>query len=146
MPLTDTAIRNAKQSAKPFKLGDEKGLFLLVNPSGSKYWRLKYRFGGKEKSLSFGIYPDVSLKEARARRDSARALLSQRVDPAEQNKIERAKERDEQARQISATGFLLDSDGGLFFELGKRSLALTPSEVGELRAFLDATRVVQQIR
>ena len=107
MPLTDTAIRTAKASEKPYKLPDEKGLFLLVNPNGSKYWRQKYRFGGKEKSLSFGVYPDVSLNEARKNRDIARDSLSQRVDPGEQLKIERAKVRDEKARQTAATRFLL---------------------------------------
>ena len=66
MPLTATAAKEAKPKEKPYKLSDEKGMFLLVNPSGSKYWRLKYRFGGKEKTLALGVYPEVSLAEARA--------------------------------------------------------------------------------
>ena len=61
MPLTDTAIRNAKPGKKPLKLFDARGLFLLVPPSGGKWWRLKYRFEGKEKLLSLGVYPDVPL-------------------------------------------------------------------------------------
>ncbi len=65
MPLTDTAIRNIKPRPKPFKLSDEKGLFLHVMPHGGKWWRFKYRFDGKEKLLSFGVYPDVSLSKAR---------------------------------------------------------------------------------
>lgn len=146
MALTDTAIRNAKPKERPYKLYDEKRLHLLIHPNGTKYWRQNYRFGGKDKTLSFGVYPDVTLKAARAQRDVARTLLSQRVDPGEQIKIERARERDEHARQIAATRFLLDSDGGLFLNLEKRSLSLTPSETGELWAFLDATRAVLQKR
>ena len=87
MPLTDTAIRNAKPSKdKASKLFDEKGLFLLVTPSGGKWWRFKYRFGGKEKLLSFGTYPDVSLKEARDKREEARKRLADGIDPSAHRK------------------------------------------------------------
>ena len=65
MSLSNTAIMNAKPGAKPNKLADEKGIFLLIPPAGGKWWRLKYRFGGKEKLLSLGTYPEVSLKDAR---------------------------------------------------------------------------------
>ncbi|MEO9469946.1 integrase arm-type DNA-binding domain-containing protein [Parasphingorhabdus sp.] len=82
MALTDIKIRNAKHGPKPIKMFDERGLFLLLQPSGGKLWRLKYRILGKEKKLSLGVYPDVSLKEARKRRDEARTLLANRVDPA----------------------------------------------------------------
>lgn len=88
--LTDTAIRNAKPSEKAVKLSDEKGLFLLVHPNGSKYWRMKYRFGGKEKMLAFGVYPDTSLKDARTRRDDARKLLANDVDPGEAKKAQKS--------------------------------------------------------
>lgn len=81
MALTDTQIRKVKTREKPFKLADEKGLFLLVNPNGSKLWRFKYRFTDKEKSLSIGIYPDVTLAEARKKRDEARQSLADSVDP-----------------------------------------------------------------
>lgn len=90
MPLTDTAIKNAKPSAKPVKLSDEKGLFLLVAPAGGKWWRLKYRFESKEKLLSLGIYPEVSLKNARQRRDDARKLLANGVDPGSIKKAQKA--------------------------------------------------------
>src|SRR6266481_4808845 len=73
MPLTDTALRSAKPREKPFKLFDGGGLYLLVNPAGGKWWRWKYRFGGKAKLLSFGVYPDVSLKEAREAEKQAQA-------------------------------------------------------------------------
>ncbi|MAM37983.1 MAG: integrase [Erythrobacter sp.] len=82
MALTDTAIRNAKPKDKPYKMGDTLGLFLLVQPSGGKLWRLKYRIDGKEKKLGLGTYPDVGLAQARSGRDDARKLLAQGMDPA----------------------------------------------------------------
>jgi integrase len=82
MALTHVGIRSAKPREKAYKLTDEKGLFLFITPSGGKYWRFKYRFGGKEKKLAFGVYPEVSLAEARERRDQARKLLANDVDPA----------------------------------------------------------------
>ena len=84
--LTDVSARAARPAAKPFKLADEKGLFLLIQPSGQKLWRLKFRIAGKEKSLSFGAYPEVSLKEARKRALAARSDLRQGIDPAAQKK------------------------------------------------------------
>lgn len=86
MPLTDAAIRNAKPREKPYKLADEKGLFVLVNPNGTKWWRLKFRVAGKEKLLSFGVYPEVGLKEAREKRDEARKQLAGGIDPSEHRK------------------------------------------------------------
>ena len=71
MPLTDPAIRTAKPAEKPYKLSDAGGLYLEVHPNGSKYWRLKYRHAGKEKRLALGVYPGVSLKDAREKRDAA---------------------------------------------------------------------------
>jgi integrase len=90
MPLTDTTVRNAKATVAPRKLADEKGLYLLVNPSGSKLWRMKYRFAKKENVLSFGGYPEVSLKDAREARDEARALLSKGIDPSAHKKANMA--------------------------------------------------------
>jgi len=77
MKLTDGAIRKAKPKAKSYKMADGGGLFLLVQPSGGKLWRYKYRIAGKEKLLSLGVYPDVSLKIAREDHADARKLLSQ---------------------------------------------------------------------
>lgn len=77
MSLSDTAIKNARGRDKPFKLYDAGGLYLIVPPTGGKWWRFKYRMDGKEKLLSFGTYPDVGLKEARARREEARKLLAE---------------------------------------------------------------------
>lgn len=89
MPLTDIAIRSAKTQDKPLKLFDGGGLFLLVTPAGGKWWRLKYRFGGKEKLLSLGTYPDTGLKDARARRDEARKLIANNEDPSADRKKEK---------------------------------------------------------
>lgn len=82
MRLTETKIRSAKPAEKPYKLSDGGGLFLLINPNGSRWWRLKYRFGGKEGGMSLGVYPDVSLKVARERRDEARRLLANGINPS----------------------------------------------------------------
>jgi integrase len=90
MTLTDTRIRNAKPGEKHTRLFDERGLYLEISPSGGKWWRFKYRFGGKEKRVSLGVYPDVTLKEARDRRDAARKLLSNGVDPSENRKALRS--------------------------------------------------------
>jgi integrase len=86
MALSDLAVRSAKPGPKPFKLADERGLFLYVTPAGGKLWRLKYRFLGKEQLLTFGGYPDVSLKEARDRRDSARKTIAEGKNPAVEKK------------------------------------------------------------
>jgi len=82
MALSDTAVRRAKAKKKPYKLFDSGGLFLLVMPNGGKWWRFKYRYAGKEKLLSLGVYPDISLKDARDRRDQERKKLADKIDPA----------------------------------------------------------------
>lgn len=89
MPLTDTAIRNAKPKSKQYKLYDEKGLYLLVKESG-KYFRLDYRFEGKRKTLALGVYPTVKLAEARGKRDDARKMIADGIDPTLQRKINKA--------------------------------------------------------
>ena len=81
MALTDTAIRNAKPKEKPYKVTDAQGLYLLVNPRGSKLWRVKYRMDGVERKLALGSYPEITLAEARAARDAARRQLAHAVDP-----------------------------------------------------------------
>lgn len=89
MPLTDTAARQAKPAAKPTKLSDGRGMYLLVTPSGSRLWRWKYRFQGKEKLMPLGQYPAVSLARARAACEEARRLLSEGQDPMERRKVEK---------------------------------------------------------
>ncbi|RLM10365.1 hypothetical protein BIY27_14630 [Gibbsiella quercinecans] len=82
MSLTDTKVKNAKPSEKAVKLTDGFGLYLLVHPNGSKYWQLGYRFEGKQKVFSIGVYPSVSLANARQRRDEAKKLLAAGIDPS----------------------------------------------------------------
>lgn len=86
MALTDIKVRTTKPSDKPFKLTDGQGMYLLINPNGSKYWRLQYRFEGKQKVLALGVYPMVSLGEAGRKRDEAKKLVSLGIDPSEREK------------------------------------------------------------
>ncbi len=89
MALTDIAVRNLKPGPAPFKISDGKGLHLLVSPSGSRLWRLAYRFAGKQKLLSFGAYPEIGLKEARGRTEEARRLLRDGIDPSTQRRLDK---------------------------------------------------------
>lgn len=100
MPLTDTAIRKAKPAEKMQRLFDGGGLYLEISPAGGKWWRLKYRFDGKEKRVSLGTYPDTSLASARAKRDEARKLLAAGVDPGEHRKAEKAAGDDKAANSF----------------------------------------------
>lgn len=90
MPLTDQKIRSLKPKMRSYKCADERGLYVEVTPTGGKWWRFKYRFAGKEKRISVGTYPDISLKDARARRESARKELSQGRDPSATRKARQA--------------------------------------------------------
>jgi integrase len=94
MPLTDTAIRNARPGEKPVKLFDEGGLYLILTPAGARWWRFDYRYSGKRRTLSMGVYPAVSLKQARAKRAEARAQLAAGVDPSATRKAAKAAEAD----------------------------------------------------
>jgi integrase len=153
MPLTDTAIKNAKKRATAYKLTDEKGLFLLIHPNGSKYWRLSYRFGGKQKTLALGVYGEVSLKEARDARGKARALLKAGKDPAIERKTDKIIQRGENsfeavAREFAAkqgnkwsakhhANFLRRLDAGILPDLGGRPIA--EIEASELLSVLRKT-------
>ena len=88
MPLTDTAIKKAKPGAKPVKLSDGKGMYLLVSPTGSKLWRWKYRVLGKEKVMALGAYPDVPLAQAREAMAEARKVLATGADPMVKRKAD----------------------------------------------------------
>ena len=104
MALTDIAIRNAKPKDRPYRMHDSGGLYIEIAPSGGKWWRLKYRFEGKEKRLSLGTYPDVSLKAARERRDEARKLLANEVDPAENRKAHKGAKLERAANSFEVVG------------------------------------------
>ena len=98
MAISDTTIKAAKPlQDKPYKLSDEKGLYILINPNGSKYFRLKYRFAGKEKTLALGVYPETTLKQAREKRDTARKQIADGIDPGENKKAVK------ESRETSAT-------------------------------------------
>ena len=169
MALSETAIRSAKPEPRPKKLSDGGGLFLLLNPNGSRWWRLKYRFGGKEKQLSLGTYPDVSLKDARERREEARKKLAAGYDPGEARKAQKTAEKDRAANSFEVVArewFELTKgkweaeyadlvmhrlERDMFPFLGKRPIGeITPMELLtalrriERRGALDVTRRVLQ--
>jgi len=104
MALSDTAVRNAKPRQKPFKVADGGGLHLLVTPSGGKLWRLKYRFGGTEKVLALGAYPQIGLAKARQLRDEARRQLANGVDPGAVRKAVKAARRQAHENSFEAIG------------------------------------------
>lgn len=102
MPLTDIAVRSAKPTDKQQKLSDSGGLYLLVHPNGSKYWRLKYRVLGKEKVLALGVYPQVSLSDARSKREDAKRLLANGKDPSQVKQEQKANAKSEAANTFES--------------------------------------------
>src|SRR5260370_10268841 len=93
MAVTEKQIVNAKAAAKPYKLFDAEGLYLLVQPDGAKYWRLKFRFAGKEKLLALGVYSAISLADARKRRSKARLALGEGRDPSAERQLEKRNQK-----------------------------------------------------
>lgn len=102
MPLTDTSIKSTKPAEKPVKMTDGDGLYLLIHPNGGKWWRFDYRFDGKRKTLSMGVYPDVSLRDARDRRDTARKQIANGIDPGEYRKAHKSARADAVANSFEA--------------------------------------------
>jgi integrase len=158
MALTDTAIRNAKPTNKAFKLYDEKGLFLIINPNGGKWWRFKYRFNDKEKTLSLGTYPEIKLAGARSRRDGARELVANGVDPSENRKAEKQTKAGDTlnsfeavAREWLATKMQSKSDGYRNNVLRRFELYLFPwigkRPIADLNApeLLDTVRRIEKL-
>jgi len=125
MTLSDVKIRNLKPKPKTYKVADFDGLYIAVNPSGSKLWRFKYRLGGKEKLLSIGVYPAISLAQARQARDAARAAVAAGTDPSE------AKQEDKRIRRESQ-GHTFEKIGAAFLEKqrkeGKSPATLSKTE------------------
>lgn len=138
MPLTDDVIRKAKPGAKPAKLFDERGLFLLVSPSGGKWWRFRYTFGGKENALSLGVYPAVSLSAARNRRDEARQLLAQGTDPAIARREEKCRDRAGalQLKDASTVKVSASIDGAVEIWKGRAVMCLTSEEARAVKVLL----------
>jgi hypothetical protein len=142
MSLSSEQIASAKPGKRPVKLFDGRGLYLLLHPSGGRWWRFKYRLAGREGGLSLGIFPEVSLAEARTRRDRYRAMVAEGINPSDHIRAERAARLAEQTRLGPAPRFWLGSNAALSFQLKTGRLTLTPDETAELRDFLDSTRAV----
>ncbi|WDF97733.1 tyrosine-type recombinase/integrase [Pectobacterium carotovorum subsp. carotovorum] len=169
MPLNARQIETAKPQDKEYKLTDGAGLYLLIKPNGAKYWRLKYRVAGKEKKLSIGVYPDISLAEARLKREEARKIVASGGDPSEQKQAERqskkinidntfkaiALEWHEYKRPNWSKGYAEDLmeafENDIFPDIGKRPVAevkplelLTTLRKLEKRGVLDKLRKIRQ--
>ncbi|HAV1907467.1 TPA: integrase arm-type DNA-binding domain-containing protein [Enterobacter hormaechei subsp. steigerwaltii] len=166
MALTDIKVRTAKPTDKQYKLTDGNGMHLLVHPNGSKYWRLQYRFGGKQKMLALGVYPEVSLADARARRDEARKLLANGIDPGDKKKNDKVEQ--EEARTFEQLAIewhatnkkwseehsrrvLKSLEDSLFPAIGKRNIAelktrdlLAPIKAVEMSGRLEVASRLQQ--
>lgn len=159
--LTDTKIKQAKVTDKPYKIYDSEGLYIEVAPTGSKRWRWRYRWNGKEKLLSFGIYPEVPLKLARDRRAAAKELLVSGVDPSQARKEEKVESRaaENSFAAMAEEWYSLYSvpwsehykglvrrriDEYLIPRLGKRSLsAITPIEIMGILTSLEKRGVIE---
>jgi len=131
MPLNDTQIKNIKSSTKPASFFDGGGLYLLVNPNGSKWWRIKYYHQGKARLLSLGVYPAVTLKDARKRRDAIKELLASGIDPAEQRKQDKEAVKAEKKLQDS----LFENVASEWFT--SYSPSLTPKHAAKLKRYLE---------
>jgi len=88
--LTDSIIKSTQPTARPKRISDGRGMYLEISPAGGRLWRLKFRYAGKERRMSLGIYPDVSLAKARKRRDAARRLIAEGVNPVERRRAQKA--------------------------------------------------------
>ncbi len=142
MRLKPSSIQDLAPKALPYMVSDGNGLYLQVQPSGARYWRFRFRWAGVGNTLSCGVYPEVTLDEARSNRDGFKALILQGINPSEHVKASKSAKQSDESRKLCAHRFALDSDGAISFILGKRVFALSPSETAELRIFLDATRAV----
>ena len=138
--LTDCAILGIAPSAKPTKHADGCGLFLLVQPNGSRLWRFNYRVAGKRNTLSLGIYPAISIEQAREKREQYRALLADGLNPGDHHRAARAEVECSRAASAESakSRFYLDNDGALSVRLSRRIFALTRRETVELYAFMTA--------
>lgn len=167
MALTDTKVRSAKPQEKEYTLVDGDGMFLLVHPNGSRYWRFRFRFGGKQHLMAFGVYPETSLADARQKREEARRLVAAGIDPREHKravKEEQAKENitfESVAREWHATNkkwseehsrrVLKSLEDNLFHAIGKRSIEelrtrdlLAPIKVVEATGRFEVASRLQQ--
>jgi len=129
------SLAAAPAKSKPYKITIGQGLYLLVNPNGSKLWRFKYRFAGQEKGLAMGSFPAISLEQAIQARDEARAMVKDGTDPGALRKAERA-ERQTQRARAKAFRLVMTLDNALTIETPNQILRLTPEQTAAVRAFL----------
>jgi hypothetical protein len=136
--LTEEAVTEALPQSKQYKLFDGQGLLLLVDPGGGKWWRFRYRFAGKHQSLSLGVYPDVSLAQARERHDQMRQLLLQGIDPAAARRAEKARDVSDRlaAQKLSAVQVSIAMDGTVEIWKGRAVVRLTASEAEGIQKLL----------
>ncbi|HGH5998165.1 TPA: tyrosine-type recombinase/integrase [Morganella morganii] len=167
MALTDTKVRAAKPDEKAYTLADSDGLFLYVHPNGSKYWRFRFRFGGKQHLMAFGVYPEISLADARERRDAARKQVALGIDPRELKKELKEEQQKEfntfekVARDWHATNkkwseghshrVLKSLEDNIFAAIGKRNITelktrdlLEPIKTVEMSKRLEVAARLQQ--
>lgn len=135
--LTIQQIHKLQPPKSSYKLGDGRGLYLLIHPNGGKYWRYSYRFEGKCKTLALGVYPVVSPEAARAGRDEARRMLVAGIDPAEV-KRQAAELKKAQAKGLP-TFRLSMTDGALNIQSKAKTMLLSAEQTAAVRAFLIAT-------
>lgn len=138
MPLTISEIESAVPGHKTIRRFDGSGLYLEIKPGGGKWWRLKYRFHGKDKRLALGVYPDVGLTDARERRDVARQLLAQGTDPAAVRREEKARDRAERlaAMDASTVQVCVALDGAVEIWKGRAVTRLTSEEARAVKEVL----------
>lgn len=137
MRLTEEICENANPKERPYKLFDGGSLYIEVRPTGAKYWRLKYRYGGKEKRIALGVYPDISLAEAREKKDLAKQQLKADIDPSAIRKEEKKNRPKPQSNQ-NIFNLSLSNEGVLTIETESRIIHLTATQAETLRAFLEA--------
>ncbi len=134
MPMTDAEILALKPKAKSYKVSIGKGAYISVMPNGRKYWRLRYRLNGKENKYALGVFPAVSVDQAKAARESAKALIRKGINPSIARREERAKSRVPRC----LFRLVLSLNGSLTIEAGKATLTLTPAQTQALTAFLNS--------
>jgi hypothetical protein len=137
-PLTEEQIAGLTPRERPYRAGDGHGLYLLVEPTGKKRWRMSFHLRGRESTVAFGDYPDLSLADARQQCLNANRLVSDGIDPVE---LKRQQRRQAQAATPATRKFRLsmNDQGGLVIEIRSHRMALTAQQVAALRAFLIAT-------
>lgn len=139
MALTSHEVKRVKATDKARKLSDSGGLCLLVDPNGGKYWQVNYRFSGKQKTLSLGVYPDVSLSDARGRRDEAHKLLANDIDPGEVKRAQKAEQKADALVKINPAFQLSMKGDALTIKTKTTTLLLTAEQTTAVRTFLIAT-------